>query len=703
VSVQVRQSAAVIVETRSSPVIARVVLMLALALAVLPAAAQDNSQSSNGQLHGGQGVDTPPPAATPDQSSTTANFDPSMVERITNFDSDITVARNGTMTVRETIAVYATGEQIVHGIYRDFPTTYGGGHGWVVKVRFDVTGATMDGHDAHYSTSSLDNGVRVKIGDADTIISSGRHVFVLTYMTARQIGSFDTYDELYWNVTGNGWVFPIDKASATIHLPSGAKIQQSAFYTGAQGETGQNAIATRQSDDTIRFSTTQVLAPYEGLTVAASFNKGIIAPPSAAEKARDFIIGNASTVVAMMGVFVLTIFYLIVWWQHGRDPRRGTIVPLFAPPDNLSPEAVRYIHRMAYDRKAFAAALVNMAVKGYLKIRENKGVYTLERTGKGLAECGLSTSETAMGGALFKGRSQTLELVPINFAPVQEAVSALQQTLSTEYEKHYFVTNLGWFMGGTGILALTALATALLSEQGLDSVFQMIWLLGWSILVVFLLHRTYTGWVTAVRGPGSRTTNVLLALFLTIVTAPLTYIYVFSLVDFRASMSDWTSVALTAGGLLSYVFYYLLKAPTALGAVARAKIDGFRMFLETAEKDRLELMNPPTVTPELFEKYLPYAIALDCENRWSARFESEAEKAGVDPHRHYTPLWYVGVGFAVLGTAGLATSIGSSIGGAVASAAVSPGSVSGIRGGGLGSIVGGFSGGGGGGGGGGGW
>jgi uncharacterized membrane protein len=117
----------------------------------------------------------------------------------------------------------------------------------------------------------------------------------------------------------------------------------------------------------------------------------------------------------------------------------------------------------------------------------------------------------------------------------------------------------------------------------------------------------------------------------------------------------------------------------------------------TAEKDRLEALNPPNVTPEVFEKFLPYAIALDCENQWSRKFEAEAAAAGIAPDTRgntYSPGWYSGSSFDRLGSAGFAGSLGASMAAAAASAATAPGS---------GSSGGGSSGGGGGGGGGGGW
>jgi uncharacterized membrane protein YgcG len=673
--------------------------LLLLALAALPAAAQDEGQtSSEGRHHASDDAAPATPAPLASRDTGGDNDPDDRTERITGFDSDITVAKNGTLTVAETIAVYATGERISHGIYRDFPTIYTDRHGLRVKVRFDVTSVTMDGHDEPYATESISNGVRVKIGDKDTIIDTGRHVYVLNYMTERQVGFFDTYDELYWNVTGNGWIFTIDKAAATVHLPKGAKILQSAYYTGPEGFDGKLATSEQLSGDTIRFVTTRALDSYAGLTIAVGFNKGVVTPPSADELRRDFILANASPIVALLGMLALVIFYLTTWWHHGRDPKRGTIIPLFAPPAGLSPEAVRYIHRMAYDRKAFAAALINMAVKGYQKIAESHGTYTLTRTGKTPAECGLSGSEIAIGDCLFHGPTDSIDLKQSNYADIQKAITALKNSLKTECEKHYFVTNSGYFWGGLGILFLTGIAAALLSDQTESAAVGLAFMALLAAGTAYLLHAASDHWVSVFRGPGSRAGNFFVALILTLLGIGALLIIVLGIFMAGQSSSVLTVTALVADGILAYVFYHLLKAPTALGAQTLDQIDGFKMFLETAEKDRLEMLHPPQVTPAVFEKFLPYAIALDCENQWSKKFEAEATVAGADPNQGYgyTPYWYAGSNFANIGTAGFVSSLGSSIGSAAASAAVAPGSSSGSGGGG-------FSGGGGGGGGGGGW
>jgi uncharacterized membrane protein YgcG len=619
-------------------------------------------------------------------------------ERITDFSSEVNVAQTGALTVTETISVISEGDEIRHGIFRVFPTTYHTASGRTIHVGFDVLSATRDGHAEPYSVDSVDDGERVKIGDKDVLIEPGAHTYTLTYATNRQIGFFSDHDELDWNVTGNFWKFPIDRAEATIKLPAGATIMQWAFYTGPAGSRDRNARAERVTDREILFKTTAPLGREEGLTVAVGFSRGAVLPPSPAELREEFIRDNAAAIVAATGVLILLIYFSVAWYTHGRDPRRGVIIPLFAPPQNFSPAAVRFVHRMAYDRKSYAASLVDMAVKGYLTITEAHGNYTLTRTGKTVGEAGLARTESAIAGELFESKN-AIELKQENHGTISASITALKTALRNECEKVYFVTNHAWFVGGLAILGVTAVATALLCDNAPVAAFMLVWLSGWSVGTSLLLHRAYDEWMSVVAGPGSRIANFISAIFATAFAVPFTGGLVVGMFFLAQSIALLATLALFAGGVASYVFYHLLKAPTLAGARIYDQIDGFRLFLMTAEKDRLEKLNPPEITPQVFERFLPYAIALDCENQWSKRFEAEAAAAGTAPgsaYGGYTPLWYSGSSFSRLGAAGFSSALGASMATAAASAAVAPGSSSGSSGGG-------FSGGGGGGGGGGGW
>jgi hypothetical protein len=616
-------------------------------------------------------------------------------ERITNFVSDVSIATDGTVTVRETISVVAEGNIIRRGIFRDFPTIYRDRLGRRVRVGFEVEDVQRDGHSEPYLVENIDNGRRIRIGQADVFIDPGPHTFLIVYRTNRQIGFFDDFDELYWNVTGNAWPFEIERAEATVHLPPSAMPVQFDYYTGVQGAQGKNARAFR-SGDGIGFATTASLSPGEGLTVAVGFSKGAVIPPTAAESAGDFLTSNASSIAGLIGLIIIGLYYLTAWYRFGRDPARGTIIPLFTPPKDFSAASVRFVDRMGYDRKTFAAALVAMAVKGYLKIAEDGGTYTLERTGKNESETGLAATETALARALF-APADRIELKNKNHATVSRAINALRTSLKRIDEGVYFVTNQLWFFGGLAILILSGIAVVLLADETDPATGGVIGLSILTAFTAFQVHRAGLQWGNVFYGPGWFIVNFIGAVFSSAFALVLILALGYLLYKLSETVQFLAMATLIAQGVLAYVFYHLLKAPTLAGAKIRDQIDGFKMFLTTAEKPRLEILHPPDVTPEVFEKFLPYAIALDVENQWSRKFEAEAAQAGDDPDRRtYSPSWYSGSSFNRLGTTGFASSLGGAVAGATAAAATAPGRSSGSGGGGS-------SGGGGGGGGGGGW
>ena len=146
--------------------------------------------------------------------------------------------------------------------------------------------------------------------------------------------------------------------------------------------------------------------------------------------------------------------------------------------------------------------------------------------------------------------------------------------------------------------------------------------------------------------------------------------------------------------LLHAVFGWLLKAPTAGGRLLMDKLEGFKLYLDVAEKEEMNLRNPPALTPELFERYLPFAMALGVEQHWGERFERAVAASQLEHRTAYHPLWYSGH-FHTGNIGDFTRSVGSSFNSAISSASTPPGSSSGAGGGGS-------SGGGGGGGGGGG-
>ena len=161
-------------------------------------------------------------------------------ERILSFASAITVDPDAGMLVTETIKVVSSGEQIKRGIYRDFPTTYKDRAGNTYVVGFAIQAVALDGRPEAHHTEALSNGIRIYMGRKEVLLPPGEHTYTLSYRTDRQLGFFKDHDELYWNVTGNGWIFPIETASATVLPPPGVPADRIALagYTGPTGADG---------------------------------------------------------------------------------------------------------------------------------------------------------------------------------------------------------------------------------------------------------------------------------------------------------------------------------------------------------------------------------------------------------------------------------------------------------------------------------
>ena len=210
--------------------------------------------------------------------------------------------------------------------------------------------------------------MRTRIGSADRSVPNGPNTYVIQYRTTRQVGFFDKFDELYWNATGTGWTFPIDVAEARITLPENGRFHPDSFYTGPQGAKGKDATVIEQRPGTIVFRTTRPLPDHNGLTVAAAWPKGIITPPTSSQLAGYWFEDNLPLIVGAGGILAMLGYFGFAWLTIGRDPATGTIIPLFAPPKDMSAPAVRYVYDMGFDDRAFSAGIVQLAVDGGVKL-----------------------------------------------------------------------------------------------------------------------------------------------------------------------------------------------------------------------------------------------------------------------------------------------------------------------------------------------
>lgn len=543
-------------------------------------------------------------------------------ERILAYEVDIAIHGDGSLEVAETIRVRSEGQNIRQGIYRDFPLDYRDRAGNRYRVGFDLLEVRRNGRPEPYHTERRRNGQRIYIGRKGDFLTPGTHEYLLRYRTTRQLGFFDGYDELYWNVTGTAWAFPIDRVAAQVRLPAAVTEDalRLAFYTGAQGATGQDASVHLKSDATVEFATTRGLNPNEGLTIAVGWPAGHVARPTTTQKLARFLADNNAAIALGLGLLIPLVWYVWSWHKVGRDPRKGVIIPRFEPPPGISPAGCRYILDMSLGKQAFSAAVISLGVKGYLRITQDEDDFTLYRRAYS-NPVETSAGERAVLDALLPEGSRSISLEPDSHSEFRRARSGLKIALDAEHKGRLFKLNL--------IYTVPAMLTSVLAG-----------------IVAIPLH---------------------------------------------AGPALWIAYAVLSM-LLHVLFIFLLRAPTRLGRRVMDEIEGLRMYLRTAERDRLERMRSPALTPEVFEMFLPFAFALGVENQWCERFAREFPEL----QEGYRTEWYSGHLGSSDGLGHISSSLGSELSGAIASASTPPGSSSGSGGGG-------FSGGGGGGGGGGGW
>jgi len=617
-------------------------------------------------------------------------------EQIVSFDSDITVRKNATLLVRETIRVRSLGEAIRHGIYREFVAQNG-----EPAMRFRVSEAQLDGKPVPFREEENNGNRRIYLGAAESALSPGEHEFSLLYETEPVISERDGRDRLYWNVTGNHWEFPIRWAKATVHLPEG--IPQDALnpegFTGPHGAAGKNYLFDLDTPGAVTF-TAGMLARHEGLTISVDWPRGFIHRGWGIPL---FFLNDAGLSVALAFLVLLLVYWSISWSWFGKDPAGGTIAARNNPPQALSPAGARYLRQMWLDNKTFTTAIVSMASAGVLQVEDNGEDFVLRRTRSDFHS--LAPEERALARALF-GASETVSL-RMEARRVRKALAAFSKALKDRYGK-YFSGNSqfaapAWVITALAVAWSWYLVVRWKREDVLPSLILLICIAGCIILLRHFWPTSLKEWKNpAVSAKSSapievERRNFWLVLGLVVVLGVLAFALA------QSTSIVWTSI-LAAFVTMNFVFTRLMKSPTPEGQRLLDELEGFRRHLIQL---RFENEEPVGAHRAAFERCMGYAMALDIEVQWARRFYKALEQAA-EQGGSYAPDWYVGLSFhrfflrPSLGNAAAAASLAaytnSHSGGGSSVLSGGGGSGSGGSGGG-----GGFSGGGAGAGGGGGW
>lgn len=563
-------------------------------------------------------------------------------EVIHSFDSRVVIHSNGTLVVTEIIVLNSEGDKIRQGIYRDIPLRYSGTGKHKGLVPFVVKSVVRD--DKSLSASDVEyegSKVRIYMREKGVALPSGRHTFVLTYATSRHVRYYEHYDELNWNVTGDGWAFPIEQVRCTITAPG--RIDQTVGWLGVYGSKEANINIRQHLPDSVYIEGQRPIAQGEQMTVAVKFAKNLIDAeppyiPDTFDRINDTIktwgAGFVGTVwYNGLLIAIAAAYFLGLWYRYGRDPKKGATIPLFHPPtlpgtkEPLSPAAVLYVRdNKKCTPQGFAGLLLLLAQRGFIRIIEKtKGNFTLSSLSAESSAKPLPPDADCVLKYLHANAGDTTELSLDYHPAIREAAKAAKESLDEHYgntwHSNIVIVLLGWFL----VVPLIFFGSILDMELFMENVYpSMFAALGLVLIVKWRLVGVIDGSLANLGRGGLRAFWGIFTLILcglAFLVALLTILFWFSLSESGIHPAVlWTVLALAVFATLQ------MKAPTALGRIVLDQIEGFTLYLKVAEKDRLAQLTQyggPQDSAERFFSILPYAVALGCTAHWCSRYAAQ--------------------------------------------------------------------------------
>jgi hypothetical protein len=504
--------------------------------------------------------------------------------RIRDFGVLLTVHSDGSLDVVEKITFRFTGSW--NGIVRDLSLDHNTGQGRKVKFKVSAVSVTdLSGHPLRVEQDRKNWGwtreLRISIPNA---VNADRAI-IIRYRVANAIRFFYSgskvgeLDELYWNVTGNKWDMPIDSVHATVVLPEGVTATRAAAYSNELGSVAADAKIEQEGSE-VYFTLVRHLARNEGMTIGVGWPAGNISP-RASEQGQKLagLVRRSPTLIP----FIVFLLAFMKWLKRGRDPEEGSVQVRFEPADGASPAELGTLVDNTADLRDITSTLVDLAVRGFIRIEETAqsrilglgehAEYIIHIVKKHAEWIGLKPYEIRILGALSSASP---------FDPFKVLVAQLRNT---------FPSALPRIRDGV----FDSLVSKRYYRERPDEVRKK-----WIALAVIIAS---TGYGLATLGERMKWVTI----------AP-----------------DALMTAGVASAVIVLAFGMIMPARTVAGARARGAALGFKEFLGRVESERYKEM---ITSPEMFERFLPYAMAFGVESKWARRFEGIYRNP---------PSWYMG-------------------------------------------------------------
>lgn len=470
---------------------------------------------------------------------------------IAQFNSSAKIDTSQKVTVTEEITANF-GTLSKHGIYRYIPYKYSrSGNNYNVRIKIN---SIIDDHgnSIQFNETRSGDNLTLKIGDPDQTVT-GAQKYIINYEVERVINSFSDHDEFYWNVTGNDWPVPLENVKFNLSWPDNAVSTANVCYIGLYGSQDQNCQVDIDKNN-ISFTANQSINPGEAFTIVSGIKPGVLRPYSTWQIFSWFISDNWAYLIPLFVLFWLVYNY----WKNGRDPRgRTTIAPEFAPPDNLRPAVLGTVYDEKVDAKDISAIIIDLAVRGYLKIKEtkSKGVFGIESTDYEF----VSTGKDQKNLAYYEKE--------ILHGIFENDDTATLSDLKEEFYKR--VKNIK------------------------DDLYKNVVKDGYFLKNPESIRNIYVG-----------------------IGMTLVFLGIFFVVGTKIFGTQYL-VVLIVSGIFIIIFSFAMPKRTDKGVETTRQIKGFRLYMHTAERYR-ERFNEKE---KIFEKFLPYAMVFGIVKEWANAFK----------------------------------------------------------------------------------
>jgi uncharacterized membrane protein YgcG len=528
--------------------------------------------------------------------NTYAQEDTPTNEEIVLFKSDIELKEDTDIRIKEEIHYFFPTPR--RGIIREIPTDYKVQAGFrrpttlVLHDLYYYKKSEPDVRYSEYERSNTSGYAIFKIGDPDVTIQ-GEYVYIIEYTLRNAINYFDDYDELYLNITGTGWNVPIREAYANIKVPG--EITGKVCFTGPVDSTLSDCTFEKISEEEVVVSTDIKLKAFEGYTTVLKMPKGTLEDTTGRQRIA-FLISNIGILLPIPVFFLL----LGILKKKGKN-EKITIIPHYEPEKGIYPLFAGYVYSMKLDPKHITAEIIQLAIDGYIKIKqEKKNKYILVKSDSE-KEIKEETVKNLYSG-LFKDKDSidTRKLSSKFYLTVKDIDKRLQRKV---YEEGYFSKKR------------KRLKTTLFTLGMVGTILSFISF------------------------------------------GPLSYI----------AATGW-SVGFLISSILFLIFSSKVDLKGKKGNKVYYELEGLKMHINTAEKDRIEFHNDPEKFRGVFEMLLPYAIIFGLEKKWAGKFKDLYKEP---------PSWYEG-DISAFNSYVLASSI-SNISRNVKSKVAAPNSAGGFR------------------------